>query len=139
MVGPASSVTLLHQAMRFGLQSGASASITLGLPILLHEALGIQVEHAVAAALATAFVFNFATMRLLVFRSEGRVGWELLRYLLAALAFRLAEYGVFLVFHRQLGLMYVVSLGLVLAVSTVLKFALYRNFVFRARPARHAA
>lgn len=122
---------LLRQAMRFGMQSGASASITLGLPILLHEAFGVPVEHAVAAALVTAFVFNFVTMRLFVFRSDGGAGWELLRYVLAALAFRLLEYGLFLLLNRWLGLMYVASLGLILAISTVLKFGFYRSFVFR--------
>lgn len=125
---------LPRQIARFGVQAVLSAVITLGLPALLHEAFGVPVEGAVAAALAIAFVFNFLAMRLLVFRSAAPASGQFLRYACAAALSRLFEYGLFLALHGPLGLTYLPALAGVLVTATVLKFTVYQRFVFGAQP-----
>ena len=118
------------QAARYLLMTGVSALVTLGIPALLHEVFGVGEELSVAISLVAAFCVNFLTTRLYVFGSDGRVGPQLARFALVSAGFRLGEYLAFLVLHTWLGLMYLVALALVLMVSIVLKFFVYRRFVF---------
>lgn len=118
------------EVARFGVATLISASITVGLPIALHEGLGIDERLAVAIALATALVVNFATTRLFVFKSEGNARQELWRFLSVSLAFRLAEFGLFLLLF-SLGLVYILAQVIVLALSFTLKFIVHKRFVYR--------
>lgn len=117
---------------RFVLATLLSAAITLGVPIALHEALGIDERLAVAAALAIAFVVNFFTTRVFVFRSSGRARTELRRFLGVSLAFRLGEYGLFLLLF-SFGLVYYLAQVIVLLLSFVLKFLTFKGFVYNRR------
>lgn len=119
----------VSEAVRFGVATLLSASITMGVPIALHEGFGVDERTAVAVALAVAFVVNFLTTRLFVFKSEGNARRELGRFLGTSLAFRLAEYGLFLLLFG-LGIVYFVAQFIVLASSFVLKFLVTKHFVY---------
>ena len=108
----------------------ASAGVTLGGPVLLHEWVGMTEPAAVAIALASAFVMNFFGARSYVFKANGFFTPQLLRFAAASAGFRIAEYVVFLVLHTVFGLFYVLALGVVLVVSTATKFVFYRTYVF---------
>ena len=110
--------------------SGLSSIVTVGLPILLHEAFSVAEEAAVAIALVTAFVVNFVTLRVFVFGSIGNKGHEIFRFGLVSAGFRLAEYGIFLVAHNVLQYYYVFALAVMLAISAAGKFVVYKYFVF---------
>ena len=120
----------LAQAVRFLATTGLSASITMGLPIVLHELLAVRPSIAVAIALATAFVINFMTVRSLVFRTQGSIGSQAIRFGTMAVVFRGCEYLSFLFLFDAMQLNYVLSLGAVLSISTVLKFVACRQWVF---------
>lgn len=107
-----------------------SAALNLGLPVLLHEWIGLSERVAVALSLTTAFVVNFAVARGYVFRAGGPMGPQVLRFAAASAGFRVAEYAGFLLLHTILGLHYVLALGAVLVVSFGVKFVFYRAFVF---------
>ena len=116
-----------HQFMRFGLSSGLSATLSFLLPIALHEAGDVPERLAVAIGFVSAYIFNFAMLRLFVFRSRNSLRTDLLRYLPLNGAFRLGEYGAFLLLEETLSLGYIASMFIVLAISTALKFFGYRR------------
>ena len=113
--------------MRFGLSSGLSATLSFLLPIALHEAGGFPEPLAVGIGFVSAYIFNFATLRLFVFRSRNSLRADLVRYLPLNGAFRLGEYCAFLVVDEAHSLGYIASMFIVLAISTALKFFGYRR------------
>jgi putative flippase GtrA len=117
---------------RYVLATLVSASITLGVPVALHEGLGVDERIAVAVALVIAFVVNFVTTRVYVFKSAGNARAELNRFIAVSLAFRLGEYGLFLLLF-SLGIVYYIAQLVVLILSFVLKFLTYRRFVYGRR------
>lgn len=122
----------IHQVFRFGLSSGMSAALSFILPVALHELGGVAERVAVAIGFACAYLFNFAMLRLFVFRSGNTLRQDALRYLPMNGAFRLAEYGAFLFLNSVLLLNYALAVFIVLTVSTVLKFFGYRR-IFGSR------
>ena len=127
MLATLASEGVLH---RFFLMSGLSAGITFGSPIILHELAGFEEKDAVGLALVAAFVVNFLVARSYVFRSSGAMLPQLVRFASSSLAFRGGEYLAFLLLHSYAGMFYVFAVGIVLAISFVLKFLFYRVFVF---------
>lgn len=117
---------LIGQIARFGVSTGFSATLSFGLPIMLHELLGVSETVAVAIGFATAYVGNIMLLRNYVFRSKGDWRNQTIRYMLSNGAFRLAEYGAFLFLFEHLGLDYRLSVFAVLAVFAVIKFFVYR-------------
>lgn len=121
---------------RFGISTAISASITLGLPVALHEGLGVRPEQAVLIAFCVALAVNFAVMRGFVFAGRSSPAGDLLRFASANVGFRAFEYVAFLLLFTAARLQYVVALVIVLVVSTVLKFCTYRLVVFAPRGKR---
>lgn len=107
-----------------------SAGMNLGLPVLLHEWLGMAERAAVALTLTTAFVVNFIVARSYVFKASGAFGPQVLRFAAASAGFRIAEYVAFLLLHTVFGLFYVLALGVALVTSFGVKFVFYRAYVF---------
>ena len=125
-------VTLASEGVvhRYFYLSGLSAGITFGAPIILHELAGFEEKDAVGLALVAAFIVNFLVARSYVFRSNGAMLPQLVRFASSSLVFRGGEYLAFLLLHSYLGMFYVLAVGIVLAISFVLKFLFYRVFVF---------
>ena len=121
------------ELFRYGMTSALSAVVTLGLPVLLHEVMGVPDRIAVGVAFAAAFVLNFITTRMFVFKSAGQARDELIRYTLTSAAFRIGEYLAFLVLHA-LGLVYYVAQVIVVLSTLALKFATLKLFVYRKAP-----
>ena len=122
----------LGQLLRFGVSSGASAAVTLGLPVLLHEALGVEQKVAVAISQVSVLLLNFLMIRLFVFRSKAGAKRDLAYYVGSAVAFRGLEYLLFLGLFEIAGLHYFAALLLTLGTSTIVKFGWYR-FLFDGR------
>lgn len=121
------------QLLRFGMSSGVSAAVTVGLPTLLHEAFGIDQRIAVATSQSTALLINFLMIRIFVFRSKRAAPRDLAYYVGSAAAFRGLEYLCFLALFQLAHLYYLTALVLTLAMSTLVKFVWYR-FLFAERP-----
>lgn len=120
----------IRQLFRFALSTAISASLTVGLPILLHEGLGMDERPAVAIAFVAALMVNFVVMRHFVFAARGSAREDMVRYVVTNTGFRLAEYAAFALLFTVLRLGYIVALLIVLGTSTVLKFVTYRLVVF---------
>ncbi len=120
----------LAELGRFSIAGGMSATVTLGLPVLLHEGFAVPERIAVAAALVTVFVMNFFVTRRFVYRSSGHAGAEALRFLGFSLISRSLEYGAFLLLFGA-GLAYYVAQLIVVGVAFVTKFFLMRRIVYR--------
>ena len=121
------------QLFRFAVSTCASALITLGIPLVLHEAIGVEQRAAVAISQSTAFLINFVMIRIFVFRSSRAAARDFAYYLASAAAFRGLEYLLFLVLFEAGKLYYLTALVATLGASTMLKFVWYR-YIF----GRHA-
>lgn len=124
------------QLFRFGISTGFSAALSFGLPLLLHEHLGVTETLAVAIGFAAAYLGNIWLLRNFVFRSTGNWRREVSRYVVWNAVARLLEYAAFYALFASLGVDYRFALLLVLGISAVLKFFLYR-WVF-TDPSRRA-
>lgn len=118
---------LAGQVFRFGLSTGFSAALSFGLPLLLHEYLGVAETLAVAIGFSAAYLGNIWLLRNFVFRSTGNWRREVPRYVIWNALARLIEYGAFYFLFQALGLDYRIALLAVLGVSAVLKFFVYRG------------
>lgn len=123
----------IGQILRFGATSGMSAAITVGLPVVLHEGLGVTPQRGAAIAFCVAFLVNFFSLRRLVFRSATGLGRDLGLFVISSLAFRTAEYVAFLALTTIAHIYYVAALVGVLGVSTVAKFFWYRKALHRKK------
>jgi len=117
------------QLLRFGVSTGLSASVSLGLPIVLHELVHVEQKIAVAISQATVLLLNFLVLRFFVFRAKGSVRGDLMRYFGSAAVFRGLEYLSFLALFELAGLFYLTALLITLVTSTLIKFVWYR-FIF---------
>jgi putative flippase GtrA len=120
----------LQEGLRYLVMSGMSAFLSLGVPFVLHEGFAVRPDIAVACGLAAAFVMNFFTARLFVFRKKGSVKQQLGRFAFVSFTFRLGEYLAFLLLHSVLGVQYMIANASVLFLSFCLKFFVYKIFVF---------
>jgi putative flippase GtrA len=120
----------LNEGLRYLVMSGVSASLSLGIPFAVHESLAVPPYIAVALGLGAAFVVNFATAKLYVFKSNGSVGAQLGRFAFVSLLFRLGEYLAFLFVYSMLCIQYMIANISVLLLSFCLKFFVYKIFVF---------
>lgn len=116
-----------HRLFRWGVNTGASFIVNLGLTIGLHEGLGVKPEMAYAIALITVFFMNFIFFRYYVFVQEtpAPVGRQFAAYTGSAIGFRLAEYAGFVIIHSLLGLHYIATVILVQGIAFVIKFFFY--------------
>jgi putative flippase GtrA len=121
------------EIIRYAFSTGLSASVTLGVPVVLHELFGIEQRVAVAISQCTALFVNFLMIRNFVFRSSRPATRDLTFYLGSAATFRGSEYLLFLALFSLARLFYFTALLITLGTSTVLKFIWYR-FLFGQRP-----
>jgi len=121
------------QLVRFGMSTGVSATMTIGLPVLLHEVFGIEQRIAVAISQSSALLVNFLMIRVFVFRSKRAAPRDLAYYAGSAAAFRGLEYLCFLALFELGHFFYLTALVLTLGTSTLIKFVWYR-FLFGERP-----
>lgn len=127
---------LLAQALKYLGTAVLSAGISLGLPALLHEVFGVSERMAVLATLVFVFLFNFLMLRRAVFNStRTAMKWQSGNYLAVSIVFRVLEYLAFLTLFDLVGIHYLLSVACVQVVSTVVKFFVYRSFVFAPMPA----
>jgi len=127
--GPARRRVLVGQAARFMVATGLSATLSLGLPIVLHEFFRVPPQVAVAVAFVVAYLVNFLALRLVIFSSDRSVQRDFLNFGLSSLAFRGIEYVLFLALFQLLGLNYILALAAVLCASSIAKFFWYRSIM----------
>jgi putative flippase GtrA len=127
---------LARQMTRYLGTSVLSAAVSFGLPVLLHEVIGIDPRIAVAIGFVAAFAMNFVLIRRFVFARTSGARADLARFALTSLAFRGAEYLGFLLLFDSARLPYAAALLLTLGSSFCAKFFVQKHFVFRGAAGR---
>lgn len=116
---------------RFLLGSAFSFGLNLAITSFVHEILGWTPATAFALALVTVLTVNFFVLRHFVFEAtSGTAAGQATAYLFSALGFRATEYLAFLVVNVRLGVPYLLTATVVLAVSTAVKFFVYGSKIF---------
>ncbi len=120
-----------RQLGRYVLTGAAGLGVSLAVTVLMREGAGLSAEAAFAVALAVVFAFQFFANAFFVFES-GADRNTLLRYAGSALVFRLSD---FLLFAGLQGLVapYYVAAALAILITNLVKFLVYRRFVFTGR------
>ena len=121
---------VFRAGVRFLQLGGFAFCLNIAITTTLHELMGLPADLAFAVALLTLFFVNFFGFRRYVYRSTGHARGQIGRYFIAVVCFRLAEYGGFLLLHKQIGIDYLPTAMAVLAISAVAKFLTFRNWVF---------
>ncbi|WP_205480378.1 GtrA family protein [Sphingomonas arenae] len=129
---PQPRLSRIAELLRFGASSAASALLSLGLPVLFHEGIGLSVQLSVGMSQLLMLAANYLMLRTFVFRSRGRVRGEAASYLASAATFRGLEYLAFTALYQLARLPYFPALVAVLLVSTIAKYAWYRWVFGRA-------
>lgn len=128
---------LTENLPRYVVASGFSFVFILAATAGLHELAGLSETLSPALALAAAFVVNFTLLRTWVFPGQSApVGRQMAETAVASVAFRVVEYGLFLVGHLGLGVDYLIATGASVCISALAKFFVYREIVFNRARAR---
>lgn len=134
MNDPAQLRNRLHtKRVRYAILVLVSLITNISLAFGLYQ-IGLSESIAFAVALSVAFILNFSGCRWYVFLStQVPFGIQFIQYAITNGSFRLLEY-VSLLFLSTLGFgTYHTRVLLVLATSFVMKFFVYRRFVFHNR------
>lgn len=120
-----------NQAARYAVLSVISFVGNLGLVYTLHEWAGLSPYLAVPIAMVCMTLFNFFTIRTVVFTDSRRgIATEFAGFITSIAAFRGAEYAGFALLHGLLTVAYLPAVAVVLAVSAGCKFLFLRSVVF---------
>lgn len=130
--------SMAGEVIRFGSVGVFSFALGAGLSALFSEVLGLREEVSVAISLGVLLVTNFWLSARFVFRAEGNVSYgHFARFAATSFVMRGSEYLLFLALFKVGGLHYLVALTVAMALSSCVKFFLYRGFVFgRSRRAQ---
>ncbi len=131
---------LAAESARYVVVAGISFLWVMGSSAALHELVGLSQQLAVALALVSALGINFTLLRLFVFPGQSTaIGSQLAATAAVSASFRGLEYLGFLLLNGPVGLHYLTATAAALLASSLAKFLIYRNIVFRRAPADPAA
>ena len=117
-------------ALRFLQFGGFAFALNIAITTAGHEVLGLPAAVAFGLALVTVFFVSFFGFRRFVYRASGSARRQMLRFLAVLIPARAAEYGAFLILVPVAGLNYLLASILILAISAVAKFLIFRHWVF---------
>jgi len=124
-------IKLTREFVLYAIGSGLSVVMQLLLLGLFHEWVGFEERWAYLVAVALSFTVNFLYLRYVVYAGAvGRLSVLLGRTLAVSLAFRLVEWVLFVVIYPRVAVNYVVLSFVLMAGLFVLKFVVYRTWVF---------
>lgn len=103
------------------------------LPVVLHEALHLSEKLSVASGFVVAYLGNMLLLRRFVYKSQNSWKHDVPRYVVINGAFRLIEYGSFVLLTDYTKITYISSLLIVLSFSAVIKFIAYRRLFKKSR------
>lgn len=122
---------LAGELIRFASVGLFSFALGTGLSALFSEVLGLREEVSVAISLGILLITNFWLSARFVFRTAEHVSYrQFARFAATSALMRGSEYLLFLALFRVAGLHYLLALTAAMALSSCLKFFLYRGYVF---------
>lgn len=126
--------SMIHEGARFVGSGLLAFPLGLGVAAVCRELLGWRPEAATATAFATLLLVNFMLGRKLVFRSSGAVKHELRRFMAVAICMRAFESLLSILLQKEAHVPYLASIVAALVLSSLIKFFLYRSWVFVRPP-----
>ena len=121
--------------LRYIVLGGFSFCLNIGLTILFHEIFIFSEEVSFAFSLSIVFIVNFFTVKFIVFKSDGIAYRQFFLFLATSIFSRIGEYILFLCLFFLLDINYIIAIILTLTSSIILKFFIYKNFIFMKRDA----
>lgn len=115
--------------MRFLIQGGSSYLVVTTVTAGLHEIAMVSARVSAGIGLLVAFLINFFTLRVFVFRSQGTMHYQAAKFFGFSLFFRASEYLLFLILLYT-GVYYLLGLTIVMLLVTILKYIFYKKFIF---------
>jgi putative flippase GtrA len=117
--------------VRFLIIGGLSFALDLGLLVLLHEALGVELWIATPVAFVVSLVFNFLLQRIFTFQATNHRGISALKYVLLVFVNILVS-DLIVTGFDALGWSYVVGKTTSTVLTTVWNYFLYRHWIFKS-------
>ena len=122
--------------VKFLIVGGLSFAIDLGLLVLLHEAMDVDLWLATPVAFIASLIFNYFVQRSFTFRARSRKGVSMFRYGLLVV-FNIFATDIIVNLFDNLALTYAGG-KVVATVSTMAwNFFLYKHWIFRGDPEVH--
>lgn len=116
--------------VRYVVVSGFNVCLIFGLTVGSHELLEFSEHVAGGIALVSAYCINFLTARYIIFTNSESWSRQLMRFIITSSSFRLCEYLGFVILIGVIGVYYLFALAVTLATSFILKFVIYKSWVF---------
>ncbi|MFD0757674.1 GtrA family protein [Arthrobacter ulcerisalmonis] len=116
--------------IRFLLVGGLSFALDLGLLVILHEVVGVDLAIATPIAFVTSLVFNFLLQRLFTFRSDSHGATSAAKYL-ALVVFNILVTEVLVTGFHAVGWSYIVGKATATIITTVWNYFLYKKWIFK--------
>jgi len=126
-----SKIVLNNEIARFIIVGGVSFAIDLGLLMLLHEVVGVELWLATPIAFLTSLAFNFALQRIFTFRAKNGTSVSFLKYCLLVV-FNTFAVDVIVNFIDWMGAGYQIGKVVSTVMITAWNFLLYKHWIFRA-------
>jgi putative flippase GtrA len=118
--------------LRFIVSAGISYLLVIGVTAVLHEVGSTSTRVAYAGGLIVALVYNFLANRHFVFRSaQSKAAGQAVRFVITSMSFRIGEWLVFIAWSATVSTHYAILVTAVQVLSLVLKYAVFRRFIFR--------
>lgn len=123
--------SLAGEGVRFLAAGIFSYGLGIGLSAFFREVVELRSEVSVALSLGVLLITNFLVARFWVFRASGRADAQFMLFAVTSVAMRGGEYVVFLFLLRVAGIHYIPALTIAMALSSGIKFFLFRFLIFR--------
>ena len=120
---------LYQQWVRFAVVGAMGMVLAISVTSLGHELIGLSPNTSFALALSSLLAFHFVANAFFVFKIRASIQ-KFRRYGTSAVGFRLLEYFLFMAVHEVGGVYYALAGVLALSCSMVVKFAVYKYYVF---------
>ncbi|MGY4540239.1 putative flippase GtrA [Arthrobacter sp. UYNi723] len=119
--------------VRFLIVGGLSFALDMGLLVILHEVLRVDLWIATPIAFVVSLVFNFLLQRLFTFRATNHGGVSAARYLLLVL-FNVVVSDLIVTGFDALAWSYIAGKVTATVLTTVWNYFLYRHWIFKNSP-----
>lgn len=119
------------QRFRYIIASGFSFTLAISLSFLMKSVIGLNEKVAVGITLIIVFFVNFIIIRYFVFQSTAEPVKQFINFALSSIAFRLMEYGLFILLLSWANAYYLFALSCAMIVTFVLKYFFQKKIVFR--------
>lgn len=123
-----------NSVLRFLFVGGLSFALDLGLLVLLHEVVGVDLVIATPIAFLVSLVFNYFLQRIFTFQATNHHGISAAKYI-SLVVFNVVVSDFIVTGFDALGWYYIIGKGTSTVLTTVWNYFLYREWIFKNKVA----